>query len=214
MGGIGSIFTGPGAIAERLCDMILPSELEWVGDAASFYANVQSGNFLAAAMDLVDFYENVKNGDLKAATMYEGLRKMLPPEWQAFLDKLVQPDAPPTCEPQRELASAGATTGGSAGASTASSSSGAATASSSSGTDKAGRSAPPKSVADIHQMSDDAVLRMVREGKIPEDLKKDQGAMMAIQQRLNDIQQMNALITNMIRALHEMQMEIIRNIRA
>jgi len=37
--------------------------------------------------------------------------------------------------------------------------------------------------------------------------------MMAIQQRMNAISEMNNLLTNMMRALHDMQMAVIQNIR-
>jgi len=50
-------------------------------------------------------------------------------------------------------------------------------------------------------------------GRIAPEVAKDQTAMMAIQQRMNAISEMNNLMTAMMRAVHDMQMAIIQNIR-
>ena len=44
-------------------------------------------------------------------------------------------------------------------------------------------------------------------------MAKDQTAMMAVQQRMNAISEMNNLMTAMMKAVHDMQMAIIQNIR-
>jgi len=62
-------------------------------------------------------------------------------------------------------------------------------------------------------MSDSAVRDAVIHGRISPEVAKDQTAMMAIQQRMNAISEMNNLMTNMMRALHDMQMAVIQNIR-
>ena len=205
MGLVGNILSGPGKVVEGICDSLLPAELEWIGDVASFYGNFQSGNLLAAAMDLVDLYENVKNGDFNAQTMFEGLKKMLPPDSQAFLDKLIHPDPPPGLN-------AAAETRGSSKKPKASKPEVPRASEDGGKVESGGKTAGGKT--DISRMTDDEVMAMVRSGKIPKELRDDKAAMMALQQRMNDIQEMNALLTNMIRAMHEMQMEIIRNVRA
>jgi hypothetical protein len=70
------------------------------------------------------------------------------------------------------------------------------------------------SMAQLNTMSDSAIRDAVIHGRISPDLAKDQTAMMAIQQRMNAISEMNNLMTNMMRALHDMQMAVIQNIRA
>jgi hypothetical protein len=69
------------------------------------------------------------------------------------------------------------------------------------------------SMAQLNSMSDSAIRDAVIHGRISPEVAKDQTAMMAIQQRMNSISEMNNLMTNMMRALHDMQMAVIQNIR-
>jgi hypothetical protein len=69
------------------------------------------------------------------------------------------------------------------------------------------------SLAQFNSMSDSAVRDAVIHGRISPEIAKDQTAMMAIQQRMNAISEMNNLMTNMMRALHDMQMAVVQNIR-
>ena len=62
-------------------------------------------------------------------------------------------------------------------------------------------------------LSNAAFMDAISNGRISPDLAKDPAAMMAIQQRMNDITQMNNLMTAMMRAMHDMQMAVIQNIR-
>ncbi len=59
----------------------------------------------------------------------------------------------------------------------------------------------------------DQFMKAVTSGKIPADVANNQSAMMQIQARMNQITQMNELVTTMMEAMHEMQMAIIQNIR-
>ena len=69
------------------------------------------------------------------------------------------------------------------------------------------------SMAQLNSMSDSAIRDAVIHGRISPEVAKDQTAMMAIQQRMNSISEMNNLMTNMMRALHDMQMAVVQNIR-
>jgi len=69
------------------------------------------------------------------------------------------------------------------------------------------------SLAQFNSMSDSAVRDAVIHGRISPEIAKDQTAMMAIQQRMNAISEMNNLMTNMMKALHDMQMAVVQNIR-
>ena len=62
-------------------------------------------------------------------------------------------------------------------------------------------------------MSDRAVRDAVINGRISPEVAKDPTAMMEIQQRMNASREMNNLMTAMMRAVHDMQMAIIQNIR-
>jgi hypothetical protein len=69
------------------------------------------------------------------------------------------------------------------------------------------------SLAQLNGMSDAAIRDAVINGRISPDVLKDQGAMMVLQQRMNAISEMNNLMTSMMRALHDMQIAVIQNIR-
>jgi hypothetical protein len=62
-------------------------------------------------------------------------------------------------------------------------------------------------------MSPDQFLQAVQSGKIPDDVANSPSAMAQIQARMNQITQMNQLVTSMMAAMHQMQMSIIQNIR-
>jgi hypothetical protein len=63
-------------------------------------------------------------------------------------------------------------------------------------------------------MTDQQFLDALRNGTIPKEVLESKDGMLRLQQRMNDIQQMAALLTNMMRATHELGMEVIRNVRA
>ena len=69
------------------------------------------------------------------------------------------------------------------------------------------------SLDQIKGMSDGAIRDAVINGRISPEIAKDQTAMMVLQQRMNAITEMNNLMTGMMRALHDMQMAVIQNIR-
>jgi hypothetical protein len=69
------------------------------------------------------------------------------------------------------------------------------------------------SVQQLNGMTDAAFLDAVRNGRISSDVAKDPTAMMAVQERMNEVTQMNNLMTGMMRAIHDMQMAVIQNIR-
>jgi hypothetical protein len=62
-------------------------------------------------------------------------------------------------------------------------------------------------------LSPDQFMQAVTSGKIPDDVANSQSAMMQVQARMNQITQMNQLVTGMMAAMHQMQMSIIQNIR-
>lgn len=62
-------------------------------------------------------------------------------------------------------------------------------------------------------LSPDQFMQAVTSGKIPADVANNPSAMTQIQVRMNQITQMNQLVTSMMAAMHQMQMSIIQNIR-
>ena len=62
-------------------------------------------------------------------------------------------------------------------------------------------------------LSPDQFLQAVTSGSIPPDVANSPSAMAQVQARMNQITQMNQLMTSMMAAMHQMEMSIIQNIR-
>ncbi len=71
----------------------------------------------------------------------------------------------------------------------------------------------PSSLASLLALSPDQFMQAVTSGNIPPDVANNPSAMAQIQARMNQITQMNQLVTSMMAAMHQMQMSIIQNIR-
>lgn len=206
--------TNPGAAIEKALDAVLPKELEWMGDIASLATNIKAGRWHAALGDIADLQENIKNGDFVPEKLLAGLKKLLPPGCEALLDRIIHPD-PPQARCGHSPSSPPPSVSGCGGGSTSQvSSSGGGSSSSQVSSSGTGSASAPKSVADFDKLSDKEFMEKMRKGDIPDDIKKDPAAMRALQQRMHDIAEMNALLTAIMRLLHDMQMAIIQNIRA
>ncbi|HXJ20957.1 MAG TPA: hypothetical protein VMT03_12055 [Polyangia bacterium] len=72
----------------------------------------------------------------------------------------------------------------------------------------------PSDVSALLAMSSDDFMKAVSSGDVPADVAGDPTAMLQIQSRVNEIAQMNQLVTSMLSATHQMQMSIAQNIRA
>jgi hypothetical protein len=60
----------------------------------------------------------------------------------------------------------------------------------------------------------ESFMEAIKNGDLPPEVANSQTGMMMIQQRLHEIQRMFQLMTQMMQAMHEMEMAIVRNIRA
>ena len=118
-------------------------------------------------------------------------------------------------------ATAAAPTGGSTAPTSTSGNAGSASTSSASATGSTSGSSSPSSSssatpADLQSLmalSPDQFMQAVTSGKIPDSVANSQSAMMQVQARMNQITQMNQLVTGMMAAMHQMEMSIIQNIR-
>ena len=72
----------------------------------------------------------------------------------------------------------------------------------------------PADVASLLALSPDDFMKAITSGAVPADVAGDPTAMLQIQSRVNEIAQMNQLVTSMLSATHQMQMSIAQNIRA
>ena len=72
----------------------------------------------------------------------------------------------------------------------------------------------PADAASLLALSPDDFMKAITSGAVPADVAADPTAMLQIQARVNEIAQMNQLVTSMLSATHQMQMSIAQNIRA
>ena len=78
----------------------------------------------------------------------------------------------------------------------------------------AASAAKPQDLADLLALPSDQFMKAVSGGAVPPDVAENPAALLQIQARVNDIAQMNQLVTSMMSAMHQMQMSIAQNIRA
>jgi hypothetical protein len=74
--------------------------------------------------------------------------------------------------------------------------------------------AKPQDLADLLALPSDQFMKAVSGGAVPADVAENPAALLQIQARVNDIAQMNQMVTSMMSAMHQMQMSIAQNIRA
>jgi len=63
-------------------------------------------------------------------------------------------------------------------------------------------------------LSDDDLMKALRDGKVPPDVTDSQAGMMTLQARMDHISEMNKMMTSMMEAMHQMKMGVIENLRA
>jgi hypothetical protein len=65
----------------------------------------------------------------------------------------------------------------------------------------------------LNKLSDAEFMAKIRKGDLPKEITDDPKAMLAIQQRVNHISEMTQMMSAMMKALHDMQMAILQNVR-
>jgi hypothetical protein len=120
---------------------------------------------------------------------------------------------PTAAAPASSTGSAAAGSATAPASSTGSTAASSATAPASSTGSTAGGATTPSSLSSLMSMSNDQFMQAVTSGSIPADVANNPSAMAEIQARMNQITQMNQLVTSMMAAMHQMQMAIIQNIR-
>jgi len=81
-------------------------------------------------------------------------------------------------------------------------------------TSKSSASSDSKDITKFFAQSDTDLMAAVRDGKLPDAVKDDPAAMQRLQLRMNEISEMNQLISQMLAAMHDMNKAVIQNIRA
>jgi hypothetical protein len=119
----------------------------------------------------------------------------------------------PAADSSKTTSTSSAAADGAAESSSSSADGTSAPASGSSASSSGSSVATPADLKSLLAMSPDQFLQAVTSGKIPDSVANSQSAMMAVQARMNQITQMNQLVTGMMAAMHQMEMSIIQNIR-
>lgn len=191
--------------AESLCDALLPKDLEFVGDLVGLGLDFDSGNWTRCFSDVQDLFKdlpqqlahlgtngNFSGGGLAMPTFLEPIPPLPygaagPAAPTAGVVSGFTPTYPPL--PSSWLAPPG-------------------------GAPSVQGAAPAALTADgFFALSDVDLMNAVRNGRLPDAVKNDPQQMRRLDARINDITQMNQLITNMLKALHDMNAQIIQNIR-
>jgi len=113
----------------------------------------------------------------------------------------------------KTTAASSASSSSSSKTTSASSSDSAASKTSSSSTSSSSSASESADLKKLLAMSPDQFIQAVTGGKLPDDVANSPTAMMQLQAKMNEITQMNQIVTQMMAAEHQMQMSIIQNIR-
>lgn len=128
-------------------------------------------------------------------------------------------DVPAATQPAAGADAAATTSGttkstGASSSSTSSSSTSKSSTTKSSTTKSSSSSSDSKTITKFFAQSDADLMAAVRDGKLPDAVKNDPASMQRLQLRVNEISEMNQLISQMMAAMHEMNKVVIQNIRA
>jgi hypothetical protein len=226
---------GLGDIAEKICDSVLPKELHIVGDLVGGYVNFQTGNYSSLARQGMELFGDLKDLQQslgkpqqqdKAGPSYS--HEPSPPirgRWRPAADDVKKMStnvqiatewrgSPPEAETSKpkpavttkpdEAAKPAETTKPKVPKETTEPKA---------TTESKSKAETSKSVEDFYKKSPDDLMKAVRDGKIPDEIKDSPTEMRRLQAKMDQITEMNNLMTSMLQALHQMKMSIIQNVR-
>jgi hypothetical protein len=187
--------------AESVCDAVLPKNLEFIGDLLGLAADVESGNWMKCLDDLQDLTKDLPQqlAALSGQPSQDGLGDAL------MVPTFLEPSPPPLTfgqSPQLQPV-----TGQPLGTLNLA--------------DPVNHVASLQTVQPSKATSPDAffglsdanLMNAVRAGNIPDAVKNDPAQLRRLEARMNDITEMNHLITSMLRAIHDMNTQVIQNLR-
>ncbi len=211
-----------GQLAEDAAGAVLPKELQFVKEIVGAAVNLKTGNLRGFLQNALDLLQSLPEITSHLQDIAPNLAPSAPPSAGATASgsSASGSAAAPTSN-QQSTASAS----GSAAAATSNQQSTAASSTAQTGaTTQAGSSegttesketkgqAAAKAFLDAHSDPED-FMEQIRNGNIPEDVLNSQAGMMMIQERLQRIQQMNQLMTQMLKSMHDMSMAVVQNVR-
>jgi hypothetical protein len=203
VGGAQSVLSAPAKVTGAVLDAILPPELKWVGDLIGMGVNIMLGNYAGAMKDAVALVAEMPELFSRIGLDESGLDPAQgepePPPTPAGADGTHNPAPMDTGD--------GAAAGGD-------SSPPAGTGSPAGGASGVGAAFKTAEAKEFFTLGSDAFMKAVRDGSIPDEILDSEKGMRMLQARMNHFQEMTSLMTNMMRAMHEMQSQIISNVRA
>ncbi len=226
-------FLDPGNIAKGIVDAVLPEQLDVVADLAGAAASYYAGNPLGAVRHLAQAMTDLP----QAFAQPGGAARPAGGAWRPGGSVGFEPAPPPNrgndtggfnlekllslLQSIIEALGGKKTTG-----TTGSTSSGKTTktdddddddnsGSTTSGAKKTSSSSSKDDTAleKLNKLSDAEFMAKIRKGDLPKEITDDPKAMLAIQQRVNHISEMTKMMSQMMQALHDMQMSILQNVR-
>jgi hypothetical protein len=198
--------------AESICDAVLPKELEFVGDLVGGAVDVYTGNSAKYLDDLNDLAKDLPQqlGTLTSPSNAD----------QSHPTDLSNKSSPASTSksnsaPTSATASAEPDAPPSYGATSETSKTQSATIlkTPDSGTSTQSTASKDQAANDFFKLSDLDLMNAVRDGKLPQSVKDDPAQMQRLQLRMTQISEMNQIMTSMISSLHEMNKQIIQNLR-
>jgi hypothetical protein len=176
--------------------------MEQLGDFASLLANAGTGNIPAVIGDVVDLFETMPEPGPPPAT--DG----------ADAGGASRAGSEPIDQAAPAVTSDGAPDAGAPASAAAPAE--AAPSDAGGGPARAGESKGKTAAREFMARFDDpeAFLDAIKNGDLPPEVANSQEGMMMIQQRMAEISRMFQMMTQMMDALHQMSMAIVRNIRA
>jgi hypothetical protein len=175
----------------------VPSAAKLFGDGITVGVDLASGNYGHLAHDFQDLAQDMAQTAMRLQSGATGIRS----EMKAIADHIFEPTSPPTRgkTPTAESSSDAPPT--------ALASSPAPSASTSS-------ASTPSAADPFFKQSDAELMNAVRDGKLPDSVKNDPAQMRRLQLLMNEISEINQLLSQMLLAMHDMNKAVIQNIRA
>lgn len=223
LGGLGGLLD-PGKIVKEAVDAVLPEKLDVVADLAGAATSFYAGRPLQALGHLAQACRDLPQAFSDTADVPTG------GSWRRTGSAAFQPTPPPTRDGNAsELgfdklislleslvkALKGDKPKGSSSSSKADDDAESASGSSSKKTSSSSSSTKKEETAldKLNKLSDAEFMAKVRKGDLPKEITDDPKAMLAIEQRVQHIAQMTRMMSQMMQALHDMQMAILQNVR-
>jgi hypothetical protein len=238
LGSLVSAVTDPGKIVKEVVDAVLPEELDVVADLAGAAASYYSGRPMQAIGHLADAARDLP----QAFNQADGPARPAGGSWRGQPSSRFEPLPPPNRggdqggfsleklmsmlqsildvvggkKPANTSGSSSATTGTTTKTDDAddSGSSGTSSTTSKKTSSTSSSSKDDTALEKLNKLSDADFMAKIRKGDLPKEITDDPKAMLAINQRIAHIGEMTKMMTQMIAALHDMQMSILQNVRA